>query len=296
MKSLFIPILFFCGLALNAQSQTFTKYGKDGKDTINFTDVAGKKQGFWIFFGKDKAGDCYKPDQKAEEGKFKENRKTGEWIQYYCNGTNKNKVSYVNGRPDGYAIMYHENGKVQEEGTWKNNRWVGEMKQYYANGEVQHEFKFNEGGKRDGVQTYRHENGEVAVQGNFKEGKESGTLKEYDESGKLKAEKTFNNGSVDASSIKTYESKEVAKKETLKTAASAPIVEKDEKTLEAKGPTVLNGKHTLYNKNKQIAKDGVFKDNRLMDGKAYIYNDNGILERVSVYKNGSYVGDTEVEK
>lgn len=293
MKKVLIPLLFlFCTL-LNGQAQPIIK----GKDTLNWVDAAGKKQGKWVIFGKEKQGDCYKPDQKVEEGKYKENRKTDVWMMYYCNGILKNKVTYVNGRPDGYAIMYHDNGKVQEEGTWKNNRWVGEMKQYYATGEVQHEFKFNEGGKRDGQQTYKYENGQVAVQGNFKEGKESGTIKEYYEDGKLKAEKTYNNGNVDVASIKTYENKDkIVKKDDLKNAPAAPVVSKDEKPADAKGPVVLNGKHTVYNKNKQVTKDGIFKDNRLMDGKAYIYNENGILERVSVYKNGMYAGDTEIEK
>lgn len=291
MKNVLIPILFFCTVFFTAQAQIVL-----GKDTFNKVDAAGKKYGKWVVLGKEKQGDCYQPTQKVEEGKYKENRKTDIWIMYYCNGTPKNKVTYINGRPDGYAIMYHDNGKVAEEGNWKNNRWVGEMKQYYANGEVQHEFKFNEGGKRDGQQTYKYENGQVAVQGNFKEGKETGTIKEYYEDGKLKAEKTYNNGNVDVASIKTYENKDkVVKKESIK-APVAPTVEKDEKPLDAKGPMVLNGKHTLYNKNKQVSKDGIFKDNRLMDGKAYVYDENGILQRISVYKNGSYAGDTEIEK
>ncbi|HWY10503.1 MAG TPA: hypothetical protein VN026_04205 [Bacteroidia bacterium] len=292
MKSLFIPILFLLGTLLNAQAQPIIK----GKDTINWVDPSGKKQGKWIVFGKEKQGDCYKPDQKAEEGKYRENRKTDIWIMYYCNGQLKNKVTYVNGRPDGYAIMYHENGKVQEEGNWKNNRWVGEMKQYYETGEVQHEFKFNEGGKRDGQQTYKYENGQVAVQGNFKEGKETGVIKEYYEDGKLKAEKTYNNGNVDVASIKTYDAKsETAVKKAEPTNAPKAVVEKDEKVADAKAPMILNGKFTLYNKNKQVTKDGIFKDNRLMDGKAYLYDYNGILERIAVYKNGVYVGDTPVE-
>jgi len=76
-------------------------------------------------------------------------------------------------------------------------------------------------------------------------------------------------------------------------------VKADEKPNEAvkkgAGQMVLNGQQTLYNKNKQITKDGVFKDNRFMDGKAYIYDDNGILTRIAVYKGGIYVGDTQVE-
>ena len=43
-------------------------------------------------------------------------------------------------------------------------------------------------------------------------------------------------------------------------------------------------------KKKLITKDGLFKDNRLIEGKSYIYDDNGILQRISIYKNGFYVG------
>jgi antitoxin component YwqK of YwqJK toxin-antitoxin module len=269
-----------------------------GKDTINYTDVAGKKQRKWILFGKHKPGGCYAAAQKVEEGEYKENRKTGVWMEYFCNGNAKNKITFVNGRPDGYAIVYYENGKVQEEGQWKNNRWVGNLKQYYENGQVQHDFKFNEGGKREGVQTYKYDNGQVAVQGNFVNGKETGTIKEFHENGDLKAEKTYNNGNVDVNSIKMYD----PQKEFVKKPDPAPdngqkaVVKSDEKLNDgSKGPMVLNGKHTLYDKNKQVTKDGVFKDNRLMDGKAYIYDDNGILKRVSIYKNGVYAGDGVIE-
>ena len=61
------------------------------------------------------------------------------------------------------------------------------------------------------------------------------------------------------------------------------------------GPLVLNGQNITYNKNKQITKDGVFVNNRLMDGKAYIYDENGIIQRIAKYKNGVYIGDTPIE-
>lgn len=296
MKKIGILAILF---SFNVASSQAQKFQMMGKDTINYVDVAGKKQGPWIIYGKDKEGTCYQPEQKAEEGKYRENRKTGQWVEYYCNGTPKSKVTFLNGRPDGYAITYHENGKVQEEGIWKNNRWVGDYKMFYENGNVQHEFTFNEGGKREGNQKYYHENNELAIEGNFKNGKEAGVIKEYNEDGKLKAEKNFNEGNVDVASIKIYDSKPLAAKTPEKVNTNMPkaIVSKDEKinTTTAAAATVLNGKYTLYNKNKQVSKDGIFKDNRLMDGKAYFYNENGILERVSVYKNGVYVGDTQVE-
>lgn len=278
-------------------AQTF-ELMPNSKDTINYIDASGRKQGKWVLFGKHKQNSCFAPTQKAEEGAYKENRKVGIWMEYFCNGNTKNKVTFVNGRPDGYAIIYHENGKIEEEGQWKNNRWVGTFKQYYANGEVQHEFKYNENGKKEGEQVYRYENGQLAIKGNFVNGKENGVVKEYHENGDIKAEKTFNDGNVDVASIKMYDPKKEYTKKSDIPAESAPklALKADEKPADAaKQPMVLNGKHILYNANKQITKDGVFKDNRLMEGKAYIYNENGILTRVAIYKNGAYAGDGVIE-
>ena len=297
MKKFTLIIVFFYTIS-QAQSQNYELDGPK-KDTIYLTDAQGKKQGKWIIRGRHKPGTCYQPEQKIEEGKYADNRKSGQWIEYYCNSNMKNKLTFVNGRPDGYAIMYHENGKISEEGNWKANRWTGNYKLYYDNGQVQHEFKFNENGKRDGGQKYFYDNGQVAVEGNFANGKEAGVIKEFYENGDTKAEKTFNDGNVDVGSIKEFQPKKPLAAKSDEPADNAPkvTVKPDEKPNEAvgKGPMILNGQATLYNKNKQITKDGFFKDNRLMEGKAYIYDDNGILSRIAVYKNGVYVGDTQLE-
>jgi antitoxin component YwqK of YwqJK toxin-antitoxin module len=299
MKAVLSLFAVFCFAIVSAQAPPASiQFEWEGKDTINKVDPLGKKQGRWIIKGKHKPGECYGPDQKVEEGKYAENRKTGEWMMYYCNGNSKSKITYINGRQDGYAVTYHDNGKVNEEGQWKNNRWVGKFKTYYPNGAVQHEFTFNAGGKREGPATYYFENGQKAIEGTFADGKEAGLFKEYYENGNIKAEKTYAGGAVDVASIKEYEPKEPIAKKTEKIPdAPVLVVTKDEKTNDAvSGPVVLNGKHTLYNKNKQITKDGNFKENRLMDGKAYFYNANGILERVAMYKDGVYVGDTQANE
>jgi antitoxin component YwqK of YwqJK toxin-antitoxin module len=258
-------------------------------------DVMGKKQGKWALYGKHKQNQCYAPTQIAETGNYQDNRKKGEWIEYFCNGNTKNKIMFVNGRQDGHAMLYFENGKLKEEGNWKSNRWVGAYKLYYDNGQVQHDFTFNNTGHREGVATYMHPNGKLALQGVFKDGKESGVFKEWNEDGKLKAEKSYADGQVDMASIKIYETPTPEKMEALPNAPKA-IVKADEKeVLATAGSKILNGQHTLYNGNKQIAKSGLFKDNRLMEGKSYDYDDNGILKRITVYKNGIYVGDAPVE-
>jgi len=284
MKKIYLVLIFLVYQISHAQSQSFEWGGPNNKDTINLIDVLGKKQGKWIVRGKHKPGSCFAPDQKVEEGKYTDNRKIGKWLEYYCNGNMKNQLTFQNGRPDGYAVMYHENGKISEEGNWKNNRWTGPYKLYYENGTPQHEFNFNASGKREGPVKYFHENGQLAIEGNFVNGKESGVIKEYHENGELKATKTYNDGAVDVASIKEFEPKIVLKAD-----------EKPNGVAASKGPMILNGDHITYNKNKQITKDGFFKDSRLMDGKAYFYDENGILQRISVYKNGLYVGDAPVE-
>lgn len=298
MDKIINTIIGVCLLGF-VHAQTFELLGTD---TINKTDLTGKKQGKWILYGKHKPGGCYAADKKAEEGKYVDNRKVGIWFEYFCNGNVKCKLTFVNGRPDGYAQMFHENGKISEEGNWKNNRWVGNYKLYYENGQVQHEFVFNNSGKRDGPQKYFYENGQVAIEGNFANGKEAGIIKEYYETGDIKAEKNFTDGNVDVASIKEFQPKKPIPAKSDSPLENAPVVKvkDDERPNEAvkketKGPLILNGEYKLYNKNKQITKDGIFVNSRFMDGKSYMYDDNGILQRIAVYKNGVYVGDAQVE-
>src|SRR5437773_975121 len=120
MKNIYLLFLFLA-TGLYAQPQSYDL--ANGKDTINYIDALGKKQRKWIVFGKTKPNTCYTPDGKVEEGNYTDNKKIGKWLEYFCNGNMKSNIEFQNGRPDGYAIMYNENGKISEEGTWKNNRW-----------------------------------------------------------------------------------------------------------------------------------------------------------------------------
>ncbi len=296
MRNFYLIIVFVVCKLGYAQSQTF-ELDPTTKDTINQIDQVGKKQGKWIVFGKSKPGGCYSAAQKVEEGKYKDNKKEGIWKEYYCNGNPKNKVTYQLGRADGYAIMYHENGKVSEEGTWKVNKWVGKYKLFYENGNVQQEFNFNTTGKREGPQDYFYEDGTKMITGNWANGKESGTVTEFHPDGSTKKTTNYNNGEADVASIKTFAPKTAKKVEESKGVAKVVEIKKEETTQDAKVklPTVLNGYYKLYRKDKQVSKDGDFKNNRLMNGKNYIYNENGILTRIEKYKDGYYIGDEQID-
>lgn len=49
--------------------------------------------------------------------------------------------------------------------------------------------------------------------------------------------------------------------------------------------------YVLYNSNKQITKKGCFKNFRLMDGEERIYDNNGVLVQIRIFKDFKYVGD-----
>ncbi|HIA36507.1 MAG TPA: toxin-antitoxin system YwqK family antitoxin [Flavobacteriales bacterium] len=263
----------------------------DSKDTINKVDVNNLKQGFWIIYGRDKKAPNYKEDQKIEEGTYLDNRKTGVWKKYFANGKLQNEITYQNSRPNGFAKLYYENGQLKEEGLWKGNKWIGEYKLYHENGNLYHEFEFNKVGKREGVQKYYHENGKIMIEGEWAMGKESGYLKEYYEDGSIKAEKNFANGTLDVATVKEYKKPEhIVDKKPVEPSGSGVTVDKTEVSRSAK-KFDGNGPYTLYNMDRQISKDGIFKKNKLMDGKWYKYNRDGILTRIKVFKNGSYVGD-----
>jgi antitoxin component YwqK of YwqJK toxin-antitoxin module len=285
---------FISILSLEAQGQ----YELYGKDTINRQDALNRKQGKWIIFGSKRPNSCYTVSQKVEEGKYGDNKKTGQWREYYCNSNPKSILTFNNGRPDGSAVMYHENGKVSEEGVWKNQRWTGAYKLYYPNGQVQHEFNYNTSGKREGKSVYYYENGEVAIEGSFADGKETGVFKEFYENGETKAVKEYNGGLVNTATLKEFELKNPVETVVKKVKpAAAAVVKVDETTVDnkkSKGP--LNGHHVLYDKQRRVSKDGEFVNNVLVEGKSFVYDDNGILIRIAYFKEGSYAGDLPIEK
>lgn len=290
-------ITVFSALILNA---TLTSMS-GGQDTPNYTDANGLKQGHWIILNSTKHLPGYTDKDKIEEGDYKNNLKQGIWIQYYPSGAIKNKITFNNNRPDGYTISYFENGKTAEEGIWKNNRWTGDYKLYYENGIVQHQFHYNDNGKRDGDQKYFYPNGQVMIDGDWAAGKQTGVTTEYYDDGTVKAKEQFNNGSLDPSQSQTFppKSNKIPDNATVVAAANAPkntttIVKTDEKPNVPEKPFNGEGYWKLYNQNKQIAKDGTFHHGQLIDGKDFIYNKDGILKRIAVYKSGVYQGDAPI--
>jgi antitoxin component YwqK of YwqJK toxin-antitoxin module len=303
MKKVILIFLFIiCKVGL---AQSSAPKGKDSL-AINHVDDQGKKQGPWKILGEFANLPDYAPKSIVEEGKYNNSLKVGVWKHYFPSGVLQNKLTYENNRPNGYAIMYHENGKISEEGNWKNNRWVGNYKLYYDNGNVQQEFTFNETGKREGPQIYNYENGQRMIEGNWKEGHEDGLVKEFYENGDPKADKIFDGGNLNTEKTTMYSPKKAMPEKKAEVVVDPKIdthVKESDQNLGGSGTKaapvsvgLINGTATIYNKDRQVSKIGTFVNGKMISGKVYIYNGNGILTRIAVYENNNYKGDAPIEE
>lgn len=294
MKQVLVALIFsFCIGNIHGQSFKLV----DG-DTINKIDVNRKRQGKWIVTARPNVNVGYQKGETVEEGEYKNGRKEGVWKKYFPGGKIKSEIFYVGSRPKGPYTLYYENGNIEEQGNWARTKNTGAFKRYHPNGKIAQDFTFTSGGQRTGKQTYYYANGNVRLEGTWTDGVESGEMKEYYESGDIMSVKNFNNGVLDKASIESY-----APKTEVKDAVQEIIdqgedinVTASKKDTPNQGTFDGNGYKQLFNSNKQIAKDGVFKRYRLMDGKQYVYDEHGILKQIMIFKEGRYIGDGVIEE
>ncbi len=232
-------------------------------DTLNRIDSAGKKQGHWIITGAMAKNPNFKPDQKYEEGNYVNNNKEGLWYQYHATGTLRLKALYINNRPNGLCTLYYENGHIEEIGTFNRNRWCGEYKLFYDTDTLRMHFQFDSLGKRNGLSYYWSPKGKIQLIVNYQNGKEI-WKKEYYEDGSLSREDYY---------IDSAYSIEHPPKEVIRSTNPEP--------LPIPKPAPPCGPHVI----------GECVNGKLVNGKEYIYDNDGLLTQIKWYKDGKYVGD-----
>ncbi|MBW7869047.1 MAG: hypothetical protein H3C31_12050 [Brumimicrobium sp.] len=259
---------------------------------INQKDEQGRKQGKWVFLGKDQPEKGYPADGKISEGPFKDDRKNGRWYMYYNDGvTVKTEGEYIDNRPNGAFIKYHPNGKVKEEGTFNSRNYTNDLKRFNEEGTLVYSSSFDDAGNEEGAVKYFYDNGQVEFEYEAKDGKPTGTATRYWPNGDVKEKLTFNSdGSLKETSGEIAMVKpKVEVKEVGKVADKLPPkpVIKDPKFK----PNAYN---KVYNDNLELWMEGDFKDGRLFDGRLYIYDSDGLLLKVEVYKKGKYFSDGQI--
>ena len=119
MKTLFLlPILLLSLISTPCLSETMDELVKrDGLyyEKLSKTLFTGKVTG-------------------KEQGRIKDGKKEGEWVEYWGNGQLMSKVSYKNGKEEGEWVGYHRNGQLSSKGSYKNGLWEGDWVEYYGDG------------------------------------------------------------------------------------------------------------------------------------------------------------------
>ncbi len=285
---LFLSFLFLGLLSFTPNSNAY-----DQDDKLNQTDSQGKKQGKWIYFGKDRPEEGYPPNGKIEEGTYKDDRKEGLWIKYHNDGvTPRLKGEFVNNRPKGSYVKYHPNGKIKEQGSFERNLYRDSLIRYNENGKVEYEANYNVEGKEQGKIKYYYANGQIEFEYVAQNGNPVGKAVRYYENGDVKEVIHYAaDGSVEKSEQREMVNPPVNVKDPGASTTPAPKIA----TPRTKGvPFLPNGYNKVYNNNDEIWQDGVFKNGNLWEGKVYEYDKDGILLKVKVFKGGVYHSDGQL--
>lgn len=282
-------ILILISLSTYANEPAYTKPILTQEDTLNLLDNSGKKHGYWVVYGKDVDSTLnYPVDGKVREGRFKHGRKEGIWIFYYKDGkTPKLKGSYSNNRPEGTFTKFWPNGAIKEEGEFANQKFKNQLKRYNDKGILIYEASFNDNGDENGKVKYFYDDGTLQFEYNAENGRPKGEAKRFYPNGDLKEKITYDEYGALLSSEK-IERVNPEKNEAKKPSGrKAPVIE-DKSTLK------LNGYNKVYNSNKELWQDGKFKDGKLWDGQVYIYDEDGLLLKIEVFKEGVYHSDGQL--
>lgn len=273
-------------------------YGLSEGAPTNRVDKKQQKQGYWILYAKVVSASGSVDSVKVEEGRYVNNRKEGTWIKYHEDGkTPKLKGTYVNNRPSGDYEKYYANGSIRQKGCFVHGKSNGSdcvELNFYESGQIEQKKTF------DSTLMYFKSGGLAALTTADKiDTDKKMTVRYFEFPSNTVMDTLYEiNGqytSVVGESIREEFSIEpIPPSETkspVKSDEHAPIIRNPRTKGKAFDPNAYN---KVYDENDQFLQIGDFKGGRLWDGKHYIYDADGILLKVKVFKEGVYYSDGQL--
>ena len=115
---------------------------------------------------------------------------TGDYREYYDNGTLKLEMQIGNGVPQGTCVVYFENRKPQEIRSYKNGKLHGLWRTYDISGQVISEAEYRNGEKH-GTWRIWDELGTLRYEMNYSNGEKTGIWRMWNEKGELMEERRY---------------------------------------------------------------------------------------------------------
>ena len=257
----------------------------------------GRKSGLWVFFGKDKNIKGYQPDDIYEVGVFIDGRKDGVWKRFYPSGNLMSEITYQGGRPNGPFTTYHDKeGAIEEQGNQSGLNLVGNHIRKNVDGQLLMEKNYNDKGQSEGPQAYFHDNGKPELGWTKTKGVNSGTATRYFKNGDVKEVTEYGeNGEIMSSEKKERVNPpfdEPEPKEPQKLAPKIPPgthIQINGKKIAA--VTIPPGKQKIFMEGGDILYDGFFVDGKFKEGEYYVYDEDGLIHHIEVYKEFRFVAN-----
>lgn len=131
------------------------------------------------------------------EGKWYYNNKlfSGYSLKYYSGESLAEKIGFVEGKREGTAKYWSENGVLRIESFYKNNRLHNTYKSWWDNGVLSAQSNYVDGVKQ-GVEEEWYVTGQLAKQRQLVDGQEEGMQKAWLQNGKLYINYEAKNGRI----------------------------------------------------------------------------------------------------
>ena len=120
------------------------------------------------------------------EGNISDNRPNGIWRSYYPSGNLKSTVNYKDGKVDGEAFFFYDDGKETKmvELTYDEDLIDGVYMEFHDNGAQKAILNYDEG-VLNGEAEFYYKTGRTKIKGKYKKGQKKGKWYFYDEKGSL---------------------------------------------------------------------------------------------------------------
>lgn len=274
----------------------FLAFGLNAKNTNTPCNkfFEGKRVGQW-YLDENNQPVTDNDSQKASEGKYVNGRKEGVWIYYYEDGKTPRLIGeYSDNRPSGTYFRFNRQGKLcsanANSRVLKNSNRIGVSNKVYS---CQLNFE-----NQDLVAGQVFFSNKLFVKNSFR----FWVTRNFETSNATSSKIDFSwlhnsYNMLYASYLEVRKpSRTLVKPQTLSVVtttvrgASAPPLVKN--PIVADGLEFkLNGMNKLYSKTGEIWMDGYFEQGQLRDGKVFLYDNDGVLLKVRIYKKGKYLSD-----
>lgn len=297
--------LFILLFVLLSFSQVFAS----DADTINKTNKQGKRVGYWVLT-ESNAPTTLNSNSRRKEGYYVNGRKNGAWVFYYDDAKTIRLIGeFKDNRPGGAYFRFNKKGDITQASTVtnqiRNNQQYESFNNFFAckmlfhNRETVAGLVFFKPKVFQVPYSYQfwmeedlEENKSINARVNFN-WLNASYAQLYANYLQIRAPK---NTKVQNPSLKNVANRinriQVAETTLVKPRPNelAPPFVNDPRV--AEGAIFLpNGFNKLYTKSNEIWIDGYFKNGQLKDGKVFLYDHDGVLLKVRVYKNSKYVSD-----